>query len=164
MAFSVFSENQKISKNGGNSFLSQFTIRGVSMEPTLKDGEQVYVDADYYKTHNLTRGDIIAFKFKMQEKPFVKRVIALSGDRVEFGKDGNIYINGEILDESYLSENYHFDPSKLKVLLIPLNQTSGTVPEGTVLVLGDNRKNSFDSEDYGFVPIEYILGKIILSL
>lgn len=81
---------------------------------------------------------------------------------MEFGKDGNIYINGEILEEPYLSDkNIHFDSSKLKVLSIPLSQTNNIVPEGTVFVLGDNRGNSFDSEDYGFVPVEYIIGKVV---
>lgn len=81
---------------------------------------------------------------------------------MEFGKDGNIYLNGKKLEEPYLlDKNFHFDPSKLKILLIPLNQTNNnTVPEGTALVLGDNRRNSFDSENYGFVPIEYIIGKV----
>lgn len=141
---------------------SLFTIHGNSMEPTLKDGDEVYVDANYYKTHELQRGDIVAFKLKTQEKPFVKRVIALEGDRLEFGKDGNIYINGKILEEPYLLDrNFHFDSSKLKVLSIPLSQTNNTVPQGTVLVLGDSRRSSFDSEDYGFVPIEYVIGKVV---
>lgn len=148
-------------EEGAAKNLLPYTIRGASMEPTLKDGEQVSVDTNYYKTHNLSRGDIIAFKFKTQEKPFVKRIIALPGDKLEFGQDGNIYINGKILAEPYLlDKNLHFDSSKLKVLSIPLSQTNSTVPEDSVLVLGDNGTNSFDSEDYGFVPVEYIFGKV----
>lgn len=163
MAFSVFSENQKTSpKNDENSFLVPFTIRGASMEPTLKDGEQVNVDTNYYKTHKLAREDIVSFKFKTQEKPFVKRVIALEGDRVEFSKDGNIYVNGKKLEEPYLADKtYHFDPLKIKVILIPLNKTGSIVPERTALLFGDNRRDSFDSEDYGFVPIEYVIGKVV---
>lgn len=92
----------------------------------------------------------------------MKRVITLPGDKLVFGEDGNIYVNGKKLDESYLLEkDYHFDASKLKILLIPLNQTNDTVPQGIFLVLGDNRRNSFDSESYGFVPVEYILGKVV---
>lgn len=153
---------QKTTNNGHvDTAFIQYILRGVSMEPSLKDGEQVYIDQDYYKTHNLSRGDIIAFKLKTQEKPFVKRVIALPGDKVEFGEDGNIYLNGKKLEEPYLPDNYHFDPSKIRVLLIPLSQTNNTVPEGTFLALGDNRRNSFDSGSYGFVPVEYVIGKII---
>lgn len=154
-------DKMSLPNQANETALLPFTIRGASMEPTLKDGEQVFVDADYYKSHGLERGDIVAFKFKTQEKPFVKRIIVLPGERVEFGKDGNIYINGKILEEPYLPDDYHFAPSKIKVLLIPLNQTNNTVPEGTALVLGDNRRDSFDSEDYGFVPIEYIIGKVM---
>lgn len=144
-----------------NKNLLQYTIHSASMEPTLKEGESVGVDTNYYKTHKLARGDIVAFKLKTQEKPFVKRVIALEGDKLVFGEDGNIYLNGKKLEEPYLPDDYHFDPSKIKVLLIPLNQTNNTVPEGTSLVLGDNRRNSFDSGDYGFIPVEYIIGKVI---
>lgn len=147
--------------HGVNENLLPYTIRGASMEPTLKDGEQVNVDADYYKNHNLSRGDIVAFKLKTQEKPFVKRVVALPGDKLEFGNDGNIYINGKKTEEPYLADkNYHFDPQKTRVLLIPLTQTNNTVPQGTFLAFGDNRRSSFDSGYYGFVPVEYIIGKI----
>lgn len=91
----------------------------------------------------------------------MKRAIALPDDRVEFGKDGNICVNGKKLEEPYLlDKEYHFDASKLKVLLIPLNQTNSTVPQGTVMVLGDNRRTSFDSENYGFAPVEYVVGKV----
>lgn len=153
-------EKRLLPNQANGTTLTPFTIRGTSMEPTLKDGEQVLVDAAYYKSHRLERGDIIAFKLKTQEKPFVKRAIALPGDKLEFGKDGNIYINGGILEEPYLlDKNFHFDSSKLKVLSIPLSQTNNTVPQGTVMVFGDNRRNSFDSENYGFVPTEYIIGK-----
>lgn len=155
-------DKMSLPNQANETALLPFTIRGASMEPTLKDGDEVYVDANYYKTHELQRGDIVAFKFKTQEKPFVKRIIALPSDKLEFGKDGNIYINGKILEEPYLADkNYHFDPQKMRVLLIPLNQTNNTVPQGTFLALGDNRKSSFDSEDYGFVPIEYVIGKVM---
>lgn len=153
---------QTLSGDRNITALTPYIIHGASMEPTLKDSESVRVDTNYYKTHNLSRGDIVAFKLKTQEKPFVKRVITLPGDELVFGEDGNIYVNSKKIDEPYILEkDYHFDASKLKILLIPLKQTNDTVPQGTALVLGDNRRNSFDSEDYGFVPIEYIFGKVI---
>lgn len=141
----------------------EFNILGDSMLPTLKNGQKVFVDEDYYQKNNMKKGDMIALKLKTQEKPFVKRIIALSGDKLEF-KNNKIYINSKELEEPYLyDKSYSYNPQNLRVLMIPLKATNNTVPKKTVFVLGDNRAASQDSTELGFLPEEYVAGKVIVK-
>lgn len=138
----------------------EMIVRGDSMEPTLKDNQKVKVNLDYYKTHEVERGDVIIFKLKTIEDPMVKRIIALPGDKVEF-KDGGLYINGEKLKEDYLKDiNYQFSETELKTLLIPLEKYNNIVPGGSYLTLSDNRTRTIDSRKWGFLPKEYVIGKV----
>lgn len=83
---------------------------------------------------------------------WVKRVIAKGGDTLEF-HDGHVYRNGEKLDEPYINEPMEFTMSG-----------SYKVPEGTVFCMGDNRNYSSDSRFIGPVPIDHVLGKVVLKL
>ncbi len=150
-----------IEKAVKESGYEEFNIIGDSMLPTLKNGDKVFLDEEYYKKNPVKKGDIIALKLKTQEKPFVKRVIAVSGDKLEF-REGNIYVNGEKLEEPYiLDKGYHYNPEKIRVVEIPLKANSNTIPKNSIFVLGDNRKESDDSFAFGFLPEEYVVGKIV---
>ena len=138
----------------------EMTIKGDSMEPSLKAGQKVKVDRDYYKNNPVQRGDIVAFQLKTVKDPLVKRVIALPGDKLEF-KQGQILVNGEKIKEEYLFDiNYRLSEAELKIIKIPLRYY-GRVPQGSLLTLSDNRQRSYDSRRFGFVPKKYIIGKII---
>lgn len=105
-----------------------------SMTPTLPVGTYVLIDNRAYKNANPVRGDIICFY--MNGALVTKRVIGVPGDRIKIC-DGNVYVNGALLNEIYLSEE-------------TINQgTYGnidvTVPNGSYYLLGDNRNNSNDS-------------------
>ncbi|PLS19705.1 signal peptidase I [Bacillus sp. M6-12] len=120
-----------------------------SMYPTMhvKDYLMVYTQIDEYE-----RGDIIAFKFpENEEETYLKRVIGLPGDTVEV-KDGLVYVNDNSLQEDYLNEKPTYTYSKT------------VVPEGNYFVLGDNRNNSYDSHNWGFVKKEKIRGKAVVRL
>ncbi len=139
------------------SSMEKSFIKGNSMNPTLKNEEVVYLDRNYtsYK-----RGDIVAFKLKSNDEYFVKRIIAVGDDSIIFGKDGFIYVNGKKLNESYLSGLSFVKDERLKLLLKQLEYYNNVIPKGYVLLLGDNRVNSYDSSEYGVIPIEYLVGKV----
>ena len=136
------------------------TIVGNSMEPTLQDGQEVLVNLDYYKTHQVKRNDIVAFKFITVEDPMVKRIIALPGDKLEF-KDGAIYVNSKKIEEDYLKdEDYQLSQEELKVLLVPLKANDNRVPNSSYFCLSDNRIEKTDSRKWGFLPADYVIGRV----
>jgi signal peptidase I len=160
------------------TFLFQaFFIPSPSMEPTLIEGDRVLVNKLPYYFHDPRRGDIVVFEnphpdvvpdrsvvsgffhwlaqglgFQQPEnEDFIKRVIGLPGDVVE-GKNGSVYVNGEKLDEPYLTQKTQAFDAK-------------TVPEGKLFVMGDNRGNSLDSRfGLGFVPIDKVIGEAFIKI
>ena len=85
------------------TFVGQRTeVDGSSMEPMLSNGDNLIVDKITYRFHDPQRFDIIVFPFKHQVDTFyIKRIIGLPGETVQIDEQGNIYINGELLQESY---------------------------------------------------------------
>ena len=84
-------------------FVGQRTVvNGVSMQPTLSDGDNLIVDKLSYRFHDPERFDIIVFPFQFQDNTYyIKRIIGLPGETVQIMDDGSIYINGEKLEENY---------------------------------------------------------------
>ena len=132
-------------------FLPVLQLTGSSMEPTLNNDEIVAA----VRTANFKTGDIIAFYFN--NNILVKRVIANSGDWVDIDKDGNVTVNGTLLDEPYLQEKAFGDCN----IALPYQ-----VPEGRVFVMGDNRATSIDSRNtaVGCVSSEMVVGKLLLRV
>jgi len=131
--------------------VTPFYVPSASMEPTLDIGDRIYGEriSDTYE-----RGDIITFTdLEDPSRTLVKRIIAVAGDEVDL-RGGNVYVNGERLDEPYArGETKPF--TEVDSLTFPC-----TVPEGHVLVFGDNRENSSDSRAFGFVPTTSITSRI----
>lgn len=132
-------------------WLPVLQIYGSSMTPTLTDGEIIFS----VKTSDFEQGDVISFYYN--NKILVKRVIATSGEWVNIDEDGNVYVNGQLLEESYLEEKAFGDCD----LDLPYQ-----VPEGKVFVMGDHRSTSVDSRNsaVGCVAQEQIVGKIIFRV
>lgn len=128
----------------------KMSFGGESMAPTLKNGEKISVDTQAYVSSHPQRGDIIVFKDE-NGAVMVKRVIALPGEQVEI-RDGKAYADGKAIKEDYLSEQNSTEPS---------GDSVWEVPEQKVFVMGDNRKHSKDSRDFGPVPYDRILGKVL---
>lgn len=152
-----------------------FQIPTGSMEPTLLIGDFLLVDKFMY-THplfsweekilpqkKLERYDIVVFKYPEDlSKDFVKRVIALEGEKVEI-KDKQVYINGQPIPEKYKVHNdsqvhtrngyYRYND------VIRDNFGPIVVPPGYCFAMGDNRDNSWDSRYWGFLPLNYIKGR-----
>lgn len=141
------------------TFLFQaFYIPSGSMEPTLRPGDRVLVNKLSYDLHAIHRGDIVVFKRPPAEandptiKDLIKRVIGLPGDTIS-GHDGQVYINGNALKESYLprgTATSDFPPS--------------TVPKDQYFVMGDNRGNSKDSRYIGPIAGNLIVGRAFVRV
>jgi signal peptidase I len=166
--------------------VQNFRVEGASMEPTMHNDQYLLVNkALYYRldfgrlneilpflpgdeddgqSHLFRaprRGDIVVFRYPLDpSRDFIKRVIGVPGDTIEI-RDEQVVVNGVVLEENYIlaTSNYVYGPR--------------TVPEGMYFVLGDNRRNSFDSHAWGnscspeqncdFVPEENIIGQAWVS-
>ncbi len=122
-------------------------VMGPSMQPTFKKGDVAIFNKFVYRFKDIKREDIVVVSVK--DKYMIKRVIGLPGEKIEY-KDNKLYINGKEYEEKYI------DTSKI---VTEDFETNGIIPEGKYLVLGDNRPDSQDSRDYGFVSKSDIKGK-----
>jgi len=130
-----------------------FIVPTPSMEPTLMVGDKVIINKLSYNFTDIERGDIVAFHSPIEEnKELVKRAVAVEGDEVSLTSEGEIFINGERLDEDYLPEE-----QDIKYL----NQVI-TVGQDEVFVMGDNRNNSFDSRFFGNISEDRIFGEFVV--
>ena len=132
-------------------FLPILQISGDSMSPTLKHDEIVVL----LKTKEFERGHLIAFYY--QGKILLKRVIALPEDEVAIDADGNVYVNGEVLEEPYVTDKGLGDCD----LEFPYK-----VPGTGYFVLGDRRSNSVDSRNsvLGAISRDDIIGKVFIRV
>lgn len=122
-------------------------IAGTSMEPSLNDGDIVLL----VKKNDLESGDLCAFYFS--NKILIKRVIGTPGDYLWIESDGTVYLNGEVLDEPYISQ---------KALGECDVEFPYQVPENNYFVMGDHRETSIDSRSsvIGCIAEDQIIGKI----
>lgn len=134
------------------------TVSGSSMEPMIHDGDSLIVDKITYRFSDPERFDIIVFPFEYQQDTYyIKRIIGLPGESVRIDEDGNIYINGEILEEHYGAE----------VIKDPGNAYNEVIlREDQYFVLGDNRNNSSDSRNpaVGLIHRDNIVGRAWLRI
>src|SRR5436305_2788683 len=128
-------------------------VEGGSMEPGLEDQERIFINKLAYRLEAIERGDVIVFRYPRDtRKNFIKRVIGLPGDRVRVG-DGHVYLNGHLLPEPYVPEEY----------LDSRSYSEFRVPTDSYYVLGDHRSMSNDSREFGPVPLCYIYGKAVFG-
>lgn len=132
-------------------FLPILQISGDSMSPTLEHDEIVVL----IKTKKFERGDLIGFYY--QGKILLKRVIALPEDEVAIDAEGNVYVNGELLEEPYVTQKELGDCD----LEFPYK-----VPGTSYFVMGDRRSNSVDSRisAVGAISQEDIIGKVFIRV
>lgn len=143
------------------AFVGQRTeVDGSSMEPMLSDGDNLIVDKITYRFRDPERFDIIVFPFRMEEKTYyIKRIIGLPGETVQIDEQGNIYINGELLQENYGREI--IKPEYIGIAVNPV-----VLGEDEYFVMGDNRNGSTDSrtEIVGNIKRGDIIGRAWLRI
>ena len=132
-------------------FMPVLRVSGDSMSPALSDGDILLL----WKTDRLKTGDLIGFSW--QNKLLLKRVVAFPGDVVSMDAQGNVSVNGELLEEPYVDEKALGECS----IEFPYQ-----VPESHYFVLGDHRATSIDSRStvIGCVAQEQVIGKVLLKI
>ena len=140
-------------------FVGQRTqVLGSSMEPKLSSEDNLIVDKISYRFHEPERFDIIVFPFRYEENVFyIKRIIGLPGETVQIDEEGNILIDGEVLNEGYGKEVIQ-NPGRAYEEI--------TLGDDEYFVMGDNRNNSTDSRDPSVSNItrDEIVGRAWLSI
>lgn len=170
-----------------NYFLG--TIAGVkqsSMHPTIKTGERVLIGRRVLYNKTLSRGDIIIleapngyinienttniaqykeytgianFAYKVLgigKKSYIKRIIGLSGDHIYISEEGQVYVNEQLLKEEYLDSSVTTPRNGKNYDII--------VPQNCVFVMGDNRRDSRDSREFGTIPMNRVEGKVSIRI
>jgi signal peptidase I len=143
--------------------LQPFVVQGESMSPRFHTSDYLLVNKLSYRLGEPQRGDIIVFKYPGNITiNYIKRVIGLPGDHVIIA-DGKVRLvasdhpEGIILDEKYLPTDLQTNPVDGSA------SADYIVPPGNFLVLGDNRGNSSDSREWGFLPKDDIIGRAVIE-
>lgn len=133
--------------------LRPLSVASQSMIPTICQGDWVLVDVLAPRVSELDRGDLVAVRVPDSPVPLVKRVAGLPGDSVAI-EDALLYVNQRRVEEPYVdyaaNDALYYGPV--------------VVPDDAVLVLGDARATSIDSRDFGPVPGERLLGRVVLRM
>lgn len=140
-------------------FVGQRTqVQGSSMEPKLSNEDNLIVDKISYRFHAPERFDIIVFPFQYEDNTYyIKRIIGMPGETVQIDAEGNILIDGEILEENYGKETIQNAGRAYEPI---------TLGDNEYFVMGDNRNNSTDSRDpsVGNIKREDIIGRAWLRI
>ena len=126
-------------------------VEGTSMLPRLEDHDRLFINKFVYRITAIERGDIVVFHYPRDpEKSYIKRVIALPGDRLRVDR-GLVWLNGNPLPERYVPEEYKDSRSMTEIV----------IPGGSYFMMGDHRSISSDSREFGPVDRDLIYGKAV---
>ena len=129
------------------------TVHGNSMSPGFRQGDLLVVDRLTYRFRDPRPGEVVVTKSPTTGDLIVKRVVAVGGQNAGI-EDGRLVVDGVIFDESYINNvgmaGYFFGPNP--------------VPQGEVLLLGDNRDESVDSREFGTVSVDSITGRVLTHM
>jgi signal peptidase I len=139
-----------------NLAVQNFDVDGHSMEPNLHDQERLMVDKWTYMFHAPARGDIVVFVAPPQPTlDYVKRIVGVPGDTITI-RGTTVIVDGVTLNETYIRPGNQGNPFADKHI------ENMVVPPDDFFVLGDNRANSSDSRDWGFLPRKNVIGRAAL--
>jgi signal peptidase I len=137
-------------------FVESVQVVGQSMVPTLQADNHYLLNRWAFRNHDPKVGDVVVLRDPEDHGISVKRIVATGGQAVLL-KDGKVFINGQEMNEPYLSPNtrtYTYSHAKEQFI---------TCGKDQYFVLGDNREVSIDSRVYGALPRENILGLVVLK-
>jgi len=124
-------------------------VEGTSMLPRLENSDRLFINKFVYRFSAIERGDVVVFHYPRDpEKSYIKRVIALPGDRLRIDH-GQVWLNNKRLGEGYIPEEYRDSRSMAEIV----------VPEDSYFMMGDHRSISSDSREFGPVERSLIYGK-----
>jgi signal peptidase I len=161
-----------------------FSMPSASMNPTLIVGDMFTVSTSAYRYSPPQPGDVVVIKKKEGGRSFVKRVVAVGGDRVQM-KDGRLFVNGRLVERESLG-SYDDSGNGTGSAVLALyretlpngrshriaelsdkeffdNTAEFLVPPGQLFLMGDNRDSSMDSRapgEFGFIPVEHVIGRV----
>lgn len=159
-------------------------IKQSSMYPTAKEGDRVLISRRVLYSKTLSRGDVVIIEepigsatkedpiakyekktglsyfvyniMGLGKRSYIKRIIGLEKEHLYISEDGDVYINDEKLEESYLVDGLK-TPRTGEVYDV-------VIPEGYIFVMGDNREGSRDSREIGLIPVEKVEGKVVTRI
>ncbi len=140
-------------------FLIQpFYVKGASMEPNFYDYEYLIIDEISYRFNEPRRGEVIVFRNPLNSRQyFIKRTIALPGERIKIAEGEIIIFNQEYPEGKKLDENSYLPFIDVQGTL---GQIDMTLKDEEYFVLGDNRNSSLDSRSFGPVNRRDVIGKV----
>lgn len=126
-------------------------VEGTSMLPRLEDSDRLFINKFVYHVSSIERGDVVVFHYPRDpEKSYIKRVIALPGDRISIDR-GQVWLNGKPLRETYVPLEYRDSRSMAEMI----------VPPDCYFMMGDHRSISSDSREFGPVERSLVYGKAV---
>jgi signal peptidase I len=126
-------------------------VEGTSMLPRLENHDRLFINKFVYHFTAIQRGDVVVFHYPRDpEKSYIKRVIALPGDRLSIDR-GQVILNGQPLPEPYVPDEYRDSRSMAEMI----------VPPDCYFMMGDHRSISSDSREFGPVERDLIYGKAV---
>jgi signal peptidase I len=128
--------------------LARVRVEEVSMRPTILPGDRALVSKLAYRFNEPERGDVVVCHSPTEQADYIKRVIGVPGDEVDV-HNGIVMVNGMIVDEPYIAED-------------PRYSGNWIVPADALFVLGDNRNQSSDSHEWGYIGETSVIGKAFM--
>lgn len=137
-------------------------VMGDSMDPLLQHGEMILVDRDYYRCHEIERGDLVLVEYPGRERLLVKQVKGIPTDRFHFQvikSDYILYVNDVEVTNS-LGQIYTFDEVGSRALQAYAKADGGIISPDRYLILGEQLDLSLDSTEYGLFSRNQIVGRV----
>lgn len=159
--FSLLAESTKAIFN--DSIITRI-VRGNSMSPLVKNGQEIKIDINFYNNKDVSKNDIVYINHPSNKNNLIKIIIAIPNDKFKLDKYQNGYsisVNDKTARNSE-GKTYIFTTKEYSMFKLYEDSYKGVIPPNSYIVLGDNINNSLDSRKFGLIDRSNIIGKILL--